>query len=221
MSHKYNLIVALIALLLLSGCLSPVGSNSEPVVRTYTPSPMVDAESELPNFGHNQTNDEITTPKKLDNKTTRSDLNVTTVEILLNQKLNSHRRNNDLSRLVSDPRLARIARHHSYDMANREYINHTSPDGVTFGDRLLNANYDCLSSRENIAGRYWKAENTQTEEELAEAFLRGFIHSPEHNTAMVNPDMTTVGIGIYVAKDGRAYVTMNLCDADPTNEGEK
>lgn len=221
MSPRNSIIVALIALLSLSGCLAPIGSNPEPIVRTYDPTAMASSDPKLPNFGHNQSGEGINTPKKLQNKTTREDINVSEVEHKLGQKLNEYRSVSDVGILVSDPRLARIARHHSYDMANREYVNHTSPDGVTFGDRLLNANYDCLSSRENIAGRYWKAENTQTEEELAEAFLRGFIHSPEHNTAMVNPDMTTVGIGIYVAKDGRAYVTMNLCDADPTQGGEQ
>lgn len=221
MSRRYPIIVALFVLLFLSGCLAPVGSNPEPIVHTFDPTAMANSDPKTSNFGHNQSDEEIDIPFKLQNKTTRADINVSEVEYKLVNKLNDYRSVSDVGILVSDPRLARIARHHSYDMANREYVNHTSPDGVTFGDRLLNANYDCLSSRENIAGRYWKAENTQTEEELAEAFLRGFIHSPEHNTAMVNPDMTTVGIGIYVAKDGRAYVTMNLCDADPTNGGEQ
>jgi len=106
-------------------------------------------------------------------------------------------------------------------MATREFFNHTNPDGVTFSDRLTQSEYACGGGWENIGAVYWKANDTQTEEALAEKLMLGFIQSPEHNTAMLDPEMDTVGIGIYVAEDRRTYATMNLCDADPTNEGEE
>ncbi|UIO99026.1 CAP domain-containing protein [Halobaculum sp. CBA1158] len=205
-------------MILLTGCLSSVGSNPEPIVRSQEPVVFHNETPESPKFGHQQADENIITPSPLQNKTQRTDLNVTLVENILFKKLNEYRSVDNAGSLTFDPRLAMIARHHSYDMATRNYFNHTSPEGETFSDRLREAEYDCYISRENIAGMYWKNGQSETENELAEAYLRGFIQSPEHNAAMIHPEMTTVGIGIYVAKDGRAYATMNLCDADPTED---
>ncbi|WP_435066076.1 CAP domain-containing protein, partial [Halobaculum sp. EA56] len=113
------------------------------------------------------------------------------VEQKLVEKLNDYRANNDSGQLVSDPRLARIARHHSYDMATRNFFNHTNPDGDTFADRVQASSYACGGGGENIRAVYWNRSYTQTEEELAEVILRGFIRSPEHNTGMLLPSHDT------------------------------
>ncbi|MFC7137155.1 CAP domain-containing protein [Halobaculum litoreum] len=119
---------------------------------------------------------------------------------------------------MADPRLARIARHHSYDMVKRDFFSHTNPDNQTYTDRLQESDYACGGGWENISGTIWKTNGTRTEEQLAEQFLINFIESPPHNTAMIDSDMTTIGVGIYVAENGHAYVTMALCDADPLPE---
>lgn len=212
MNRLPTVVLGLVVLLSLSGCLSGwVSEPKEPEVVTRTYEPM-NITHESIRFGHHQHDDEVVTPTPLENKTTRKDINVSLVERLLLKKLNSYREISDEDQLIPDPRLARIARHHSYDMASKDYINHTDSDGVTFGGRLKRSSYSCASSWENIHVVYWKLNYTETEEELAESTLRSFIRSRDHNLAMIDPNMTTVGIGIYVAKDRRVYVTMNLCD---------
>lgn len=106
-------------------------------------------------------------------------------------------------------------------MATQNFFNHTNLDGETFSDRLRKSNYDCVSGGENIRMVDWKSDRAQTEEELAEFIMTGFIESPEHNAGMLRPNLTTVGIGVYVREDGRTYATMNLCEAYSASEGNE
>lgn len=161
--------------------------------------------------GVGQPDKEISTPVPLINKTSRGDINVTVTERLLTGELNEYRSKDNLNKLDPDSRLAIIARHHSYDMATREFFNHTNPDGQNHGDRLSNSSYKCFDSAENIHWTSWKTRNRTTEEELAYQTLLSFIESPPHNEAMLVPQYTTVGIGIYVTSDRQVFVTMLLC----------
>ena len=207
---------------MMSGCTSSTSPGSEgPQTEFQTEFGTGHPGSELPRYAHNQPDDEVDTPDPLQNKTTRNDINVSSVEYLLGLKLNDYRTTSEVNRLVRDPRLARIARHHSYDMATRNFFNHTNPDGETFSDRVQNSNYACGGGGENIAMVGWKTDSAQTEEELAELIMRGFIESPEHNTGMLRPNLTTVGIEIYVREDGRTYATMDLCEAHSASEGDE
>lgn len=217
MSRRFTIALTLVAMISLAGCLSSVGSNPEPVVHSQEP---VEMEASNPKFGHHQADDEVDTPVPLKNKTPRDDVNVSLAEEILKLKIDDHRHNNNVSTLVSDPRLARIARHHSYDMATRDFFNHTNPDGEKFSDRVQASSYACGGGGENLRGVFWNRSYTQTEEELAEVILRGFIRSPEHNTGMLLPSHDTIGVGIYIAEDGRTYATVNFCDANPGEETE-
>jgi len=105
-------------------------------------------------------------------------------------------------------------------MATRHFFNHTNPDGETFTDRVRASSYACGGGGENLGAVFWNRSYSQTEEEVAEAILRGFIESPEHNTGMLLPSHDTIGVGIYIAEDGRTYATVNFCDANPGEEDE-
>ncbi|WP_435066368.1 CAP domain-containing protein, partial [Halobaculum sp. EA56] len=183
--------IVLVAMVSLAGCLSSVGADSEPVVRSQEPAAWEGDTPKPPKFGHHQPDNEIEIPAPLPSKTPRDDVNVTIAEELLYQKLNLHRKNNNISVLVLDPRLSRIARYHSHDMATRNFFNHTNPDGDTFTDRVRASSYACGGGGENIRAVFWNKSYTQTEEELAEVILRGFIRSPEHNTGMLLPSHDT------------------------------
>lgn len=220
MNGRYTTALVLVAMISLAGCLSSVGSTSDPVVRSQEPVDMKGATPELPKFGHHQPDSEVKTPTPLENKTPREDVNVSLAEKLLKQKIDDHRQNNNVTKLVSDPRLARIARHHSYDMATRDFFNHTNPDGETFTDRVRAGSYACGGGGENLGGVFWNRSYSRTEEGVAEAILRGFIESPEHNTGMLLPSHDTIGVGIYIAEDGRTYATVDFCDANPGEEDE-
>ncbi|MFC6785750.1 CAP domain-containing protein [Halobaculum halobium] len=215
MSRRHATALALIAMISLAGCLSSTGANPEPVVRSQEPVELKGTSPQPPKFGHHQSDSEIETPTPLENKTPREDVNVTLSEKLLIYKINNYRAESNSGRLVSDPRLGRIARHHSYDMATRDFFNHTNPDGETFTDRVQASSYACGGGGENLRGVFWNRSHTQTEEELAEVILRGFIRSPEHNTGMLLPSHDTIGVGIYIAEDGRTYATVDFCDGNP------
>ncbi len=162
-------------------------------------------------FAHGQPPSSVDTPEALKNKTTREDVNVTEIENVLLQKLNRHRNLNDLGTLLVDPRLSRIARQHSFDMATNDYFDHTNPEGQNYRSRLEEHNYDCYYGGENIQATFWKMEGKKTEEDMAREILYTFMGSAEHNEVMLQPDLTTVGIGIYVTEDRRTYITMDFC----------
>ncbi|WP_313695129.1 CAP domain-containing protein [Halorarum halobium] len=196
-------------MLVLSGC-SAVANYAEGTDRS-SPSP---TPTDLPystQSGFGQPDESISTPRPLQNKTPRSDINVSLVEESLVTELNTYRTRKNLGQLVSDPRLAIIARNHSHDMAKQGFFSHTNPDGLTSEDRARRNSYNCGISAENIHHDGWKTGNLSTEDELAEETIGAFIQSPPHNQAMLIIDLTTVGIGIYVTSDRHVYVTMMLC----------
>lgn len=206
------LIILLVgSIVLLSGCGAYVTDYANGRDRQTPSSAHLSTRNFSSYSGAGQPDKEISTPTPLTNKTSREDINVTLTEKLLTEELNEYRAGDHLNKLDPDYRLAIIARHHSYDMATREFFNHTNPDGQNHGDRLKNSSYKCFDSAENIHWTSWKTRNRTTEEELAYQTLLSFIESPPHNEAMLVPQYTTVGIGIYVTGDRQVFVTMLLC----------
>lgn len=199
------------SIVVLAGCggyVTDFANGTERQTPIFTP-------SSTPNFsvysGVGQPDKDVSAPAPLTNKTPREDINITLAEESLEEELDEHRRLNGLRSLTSDPRLALIARHHSYDMATRGFFNHTNPDGENHADRLKKSSYKCFDSAENIHWTGWKTGNRTSEEELAYQTILSFTKSAPHNEAMLVPQYNTVGIGIYVTDDRQVFVTMLLC----------
>lgn len=55
-----------------------------------------------------------------------------------------------LSAVLIDDTLTEVARLHAEDMARRSYLNHTTPEGVTFEMRLNASGYAYVSAAENL-----------------------------------------------------------------------
>jgi uncharacterized protein YkwD len=109
---------------------------------------------------------------------------------MLNQ-LNQARSSNGLSPLNLDSRLQQAAREHSYDMYQRHYFSHRTPDGKTPYDRLRDMHFRYVTAGENLAfapdeGQAWQA----------------LMSSPDHRANILNPDFRCVGIGAYKGLDG-------------------
>jgi len=83
-----------------------------------------------------------------------------------------------------DSRLAAAALAHSRDMVDRDYFDHTSPDGLGPGDRAEAAGYPRWSG-ENIAAGY----------STAAAVMQGWMDSPEHRANILNCDSKATGVG--------------------------
>lgn len=110
--------------------------------------------------------------------------------------LNSDRARYNLSPLVIDPELCRIARIKSEDMRDNRYFAHTSP---TYGDvrsMLRQFGYAYSAAGENIA-HHATIEKAQA----------AFLSSPGHRKNIMSSAYTKVGIGVAVDQKGFVYLT--------------
>ena len=110
--------------------------------------------------------------------------------------LNSDRARYNLSPLVIDPELCRIARLKSQDMRDNQYFAHTSP---TYGDvrsMLRQFGYDYAAAGENIA-HHATIEKAQA----------AFLSSPGHRKNIMSSIYTKVGVGAAIDEKGFVYLT--------------
>lgn len=96
--------------------------------------------------------------------------------------------------LTVDSRLAAAARKHSADMVARDYFSHTTPNGVTFSQRIDAEGYKWSSVGENIAA----GQRNATE------VMKAWMKSPGHRANILNCGFRNIGIG--VVQNGRSPV---------------
>jgi uncharacterized protein YkwD len=87
--------------------------------------------------------------------------------------------------MTSDSRLAKAAQGHSVDMSQRNYFAHTTPEGVTFDERIKAAGYS-RPGAENIAKGSTTASQTMTL----------WMNSGGHRANILNCDLTRIGVGV-------------------------
>lgn len=107
--------------------------------------------------------------------------------------------------LKFSPRLAVIARGHSYDMAIRHYLAHNSPEGIAPADRITGVGIDFKVVGENI----YMADYANYAEVPQRAML-GWLSSPDHRANIVSDKFTETGVGIARSADGSTYVTQDF-----------
>ncbi|HEV7651767.1 MAG TPA: CAP domain-containing protein [Actinophytocola sp.] len=88
--------------------------------------------------------------------------------------------------VVVDPRLVQAAEEHSKDMAERKYFGHTTPEGLTFRDRILSTGYANPQTAENIA----RGQRDATQ------VMDSWMDSPGHRANILNCDLSRVGVGL-------------------------
>jgi uncharacterized protein YkwD len=106
-------------------------------------------------------------------------------EAALLQLLNADRARYQLPPLAIDPRLHRVARAHSEEMARRHVVSHVSPTTGSASDRLRTAGVDAQVVLENVARAYSPGE-----------IERGWMESPGHRANILNGEVTALGIGV-------------------------
>ena len=119
--------------------------------------------------------------------------------------VNRERAHGGLPPLKFSPRLAVIARGHSYDMAMRHYLAHNSPDGVAPADRLSGVGIGFRAVGENI----YMDDDTDTAGVPSRA-MNGWLKSPEHLANITSGKFTETGVGIAQSADGSTYVTQDF-----------
>jgi len=126
-----------------------------------------------------------TTPTTTVTNTNPSNFSLTADEQQMLDLVNKERVANGLNPLKVNPTLTQVARAHSADMINRNFFDHTNPDGKTPFDRIKAAGITYKTAGENIAG----ASSVQTAH-------TNLMNSPGHRANILNASFTEVGIGI-------------------------
>lgn len=106
--------------------------------------------------------------------------------------------------LAMDAILRCSSRLHSLDMFERDYFDHTNPDGEDPFDRMEDAGFSGSYMGENIA---W-GQSSPT------AVMEAWIDSDGHCANVMNPNFTLLGVGYYPGsdnwRDGQHFWTQNL-----------
>ena len=122
-----------------------------------------------------------------------------TIETEVLNIINQRRAENGAGPLELDESLTQVAYAHSLDMVERNFFNHSNPDGLSPFDRMKNYGIEYSSAAENIAA------GQQTPEDVMEAWM----NSPGHRKNILNPAYNKIGIG--VAKGGFYGIYWTTC----------
>jgi uncharacterized protein YkwD len=128
---------------------------------------------------------------------------LTQEEMRFIQLANAERESRDLAALTVDPMLVAIARKHSWEMAELGYFDHVSP---TQGHKTPMDRYLAEYKRRP----YWLyvGENlyycTVVDPDRGH---RKLMESASHRGNILDPRFTSMGVGVYIDKRGRFWVT--------------
>ncbi len=122
------------------------------------------------------------------------------VEGLVVQLTNRARQANGLAPLNQDDELSNVAQSYSDDMLVRQFFDHTTPDGVSFDERI-SKHYPhwVYLVGENIwyaSGRF-----TWNPQKLAQEIVDDWMSSPGHRENLLDPRFTHLGVGVSARGD--------------------
>ena len=101
--------------------------------------------------------------------------------------VNRDRKRAGLPPVVADATLAGIARAHSRDMADKDFVGHVSPRTGAAVDRVRRAGLSPGLVLENV-GRAYSTEQAES----------GFLSSPGHRGNILHADARKLGVGIVI-----------------------
>jgi uncharacterized protein YkwD len=117
------------------------------------------------------------------------------IEDLVLEMTNQARRAKGLAPLSQDAELTNVARAYSDDMLVRHFFDHTTPDGISFDERIAN-HYDhrIYLIGENI----WSGSGYNSNEikQVAQVILADWMSSPGHRENILSPKFTNLGVGV-------------------------
>ena len=111
---------------------------------------------------------------------------VSEVEAFVAQ-MNAHRQSVGCGPLTWISEVADVAHAHSVDMVERDFFDHTNPDGASPFDRMRDAGLGFSRAAENIAWGY----------ATPEAVLQGWLDSSGHRANIENCALTEHGVGLH------------------------
>lgn len=122
--------------------------------------------------------------------------------------VNAERAKAGLPALTHETKLRSVARLHSIDMAAKSYFAHNAPDGKTPADRLTAAGIGFSAWAENI--RWVSAPRTNVANDIMYEAGTGWMNSSGHRTNILNPNVTQLGVGVYLNPARTRYYATQL-----------
>lgn len=122
---------------------------------------------------------------------TKSPDTTTAAEAAVLSLVNQERAKAGCRPVTADPELAALAGEFSADMAERDFFDHTDPDGDDPWDRAEQAGITGLGG-ENIARGQANAQSV----------MDAWMDSPGHKANIVNCEFKTLGVGAHFAEGG-------------------
>ena len=130
------------------------------------------------------------------------------VEDLVFEMTNQARRAKGLAPLSHDDELTNVARAYSDDMLVRRFFDHTTPDGVSFDERIS----DHYRHRVRIMGEnIWFASgyNLGKIHQIAKEIVDDWMSSPGHRANLLDPGFSHLGVGVS-ARNGTIRATQEF-----------
>ncbi len=110
--------------------------------------------------------------------------------------------------------LADIARRHSQDMIDRQYMAHATPEGQTAQQRLDHNQVRYWACGENIGVAYGSYGSAWASiQEIHQAFINQPRGINNHRANLLNPVWTHAGIGIALSEEGAVVATQLFISA--------
>lgn len=119
----------------------------------------------------------------------------TEIRFQMLQAINNYRIQNGLDPLIYSESLERAISLHVEDLWERDFFDHTNPDGLNPGDRAMDAGFCHEYVGENIAAG----------QSSVIAVMKAWIDSPGHLANLLNADYVYVGMGHFTAPSGRQF----------------
>ena len=142
-----------------------------------------------------------------------SEIDTDAAEAAILEGINAERRDRNVNDLQHAPELQTAAREHSQDMADRDFFDHTNPDGegpehrvgCHAGENIYHGDRGRIQNAED--GETWQATNADG---VAGATIEGWTISQAHYELMIDALWRRAGVGVVVADD-EFFVTAKFC----------
>jgi len=130
--------------------------------------------------------------------------NETSLEAEILDEINSYRAEESLFELRSNARIADAARAHATDMHERDYYNHTTPDGSGIRER-----YQRCSEQSEIINAVPEYERQYEPSEFVDHVVQQWRDSNGHRRIMLG-DWGRAGVGVEL-EGSEAHVVVGFC----------
>jgi uncharacterized protein YkwD len=135
---------------------------------------------------------------------------VETYESVLHKLVNDARRQEDMTELAYDDKLAEIGEAHSIDMQQRNFLSHVNPNGLDSDDRARRAGYAGWTRfGENIAIFWTSKLSSYTKLQVAQKFFDLWWNSPGYKRNILSLNYNREGLGIWIYGN-KCWATQNF-----------